>query len=132
MDSVWTTIHEKGPVAPDLQTMALLPPNHLSNDFGVGSIQKTANLEKPPISGNPKKLGMVRGQAIRIPTFRRFARIDSCESIRKKIPIFEALGQIRANRVFSPIRIEIRVICVLSSMLSHVLEGRFAKKKRFF
>ena len=68
------------------------------------------------------------GQAIRTPTFRRFARIDSRESICKTIPTFEALGQIRANRVFSPIRIGIRVICVQSSLLSHFLEGRFAKK----
>ena len=38
---------------------------------------------------------------------RRFARqrfADSRGSIRKKIPILEALGQIRADRVFSPIR----------------------------
>ena len=40
---------------------------------------------------------------------QRFA--DSRESI-PSIPIIEALGQIRANRVFSPIRIEIRVIRV--------------------
>ena len=43
---------------------------------------------------------------------QRFA--DSRESIRRKMAIFEALGQIRANRVFSPIRIESRVICVQS------------------
>ena len=61
---------------------------------------------------------------------QRFA--DSRESIRKKIPIFEALGQIRANRVFSPICIEIRVIRVQSSLLSHFWEGRFAKKKQVF
>ena len=64
---------------------------------------------------------------------RRFAHqrfADSCESIRKKTS-FEALGQIRANRVFSPIRIEIRAIRVQSSLLSPFLEGRFAKKKRF-
>ena len=60
---------------------------------------------------------------------QRFA--DSRESIRKKKPIFEALGQIRANRVFSPIRIEIRVIRVQSLPLSHFFEGRFAKR-RFF
>ena len=71
------------------------------------------------------------GQTIRTPTFRRFARSDSRESIRKKIPIFEALGQIRANHVFSPIRIEIRVIRVQSSLLSHSSEGQFAKKKVF-
>ena len=57
---------------------------------------------------------------------------DSRESIRKKIPMFEALGQIRANRVFSPIRIEIRVIRVQSSLISHFLEGRFAKRNGFF
>ena len=34
------------------------------------------------------------------------------------MPIFEALSQIRVNRVFSPIRIEIRVIRVQSSLLS--------------
>ena len=51
----------------------------------------------------------------------------SGQAIRKKMHIFEALGQIRANRVFSPIRIEIRVIRVQSSLLSHFLEGRFAK-----
>ena len=47
---------------------------------------------------------------------RRFAHqrfADSRESIRRKRPIFEALGQIRANRVFSPIRIEICVIRVM-------------------
>ena len=52
---------------------------------------------------------------------RQFAHqsfADSRESIRKKMPIFEALGQIRANRVFCPIRIDIRVIRVLSSLLS--------------
>ena len=69
------------------------------------------------------------GQAIRAPMFRRFARTDSRESIRRKMRIFEALGQIRANRVFSPIHIEIRVIRVQSSLLSHFLEGRFAKRR---
>ena len=62
---------------------------------------------------------------------RRFAHqrpADSRESIRKEMPIFEALGQILANRVFSLIRIEVRVIRVQSSLLSHYLEGRFAKK----
>ena len=34
------------------------------------------------------------------------SRIDSRESIRKKIPIFEVLGKIRANRFFSSIRLE--------------------------
>ena len=63
--------------------------------------------------GAPGVLQELSGLAIRTPTFRRFARIDS-----QKKPIFEALGQIRANRVFSPIRIEIRVIRVQSSLLS--------------
>ena len=66
---------------------------------------------------------------------RRFAHqrfADSRESIRRKIPIFEALRQIRANHVFSLIRIEIRVIRVQSSLLSHFLEGRFAKTRFFF
>ena len=53
-------------------------------------------------------------------------------SIRKRIPILDALGQIRANRVFSPIRIEICAIRVQSSLLSHVSEGRFAKKEVIF
>ena len=44
----------------------------------------------------------------------RFARIDS----QRIKTIFEALGQFRANRVFSPILVEIRVICVQSSLLS--------------
>ena len=44
----------------------------------------------------------------------RFARIDS----QKKTSIFEALGQIRANRVFPPIQIQIRVIRGRSSLLS--------------
>ena len=44
--------------------------------------------------------------------------MDSRKSIRKQKTIFEALGQIRANRVFSPIRIQIRVIRVQSSLLS--------------
>ena len=59
------------------------------------------------------------GPAIRKPTFRRFARIDS----QKKTSIFEALGQIRANRVFPPIRVQLRVIRIQFS-----LEGRFAKR----
>ena len=52
---------------------------------------------------------------------RRFAHqrfADSRKSIRKKTSIFEALGQIRANHVFPPIRIQIRVICGQSSLLS--------------
>ena len=54
------------------------------------------------------------GQAIRTPTFA-----DSHESIdSQERPIFEALGQIHANGVLSPIRIEIRVIRTLSSLLS--------------
>ena len=66
---------------------------------------------------------------------RRFAHqrfADSRESIRRKIPIFEALGQIRANRVFSPIRSDIRAIRVQSSLLSHFLKGRFAKRSFLF
>ena len=51
---------------------------------------------------------------------------------KRRSGIFEALGQIRANRVFSPIRIDIRVIRVQSSLLSHFLDGRFAKKKEVF
>ena len=48
---------------------------------------------------------------------QRFA--DSRESIRtKKTIFFEALGQIRANRVFPPIRILIRVNRAQSSLLS--------------
>ena len=46
----------------------------------------------------------------------------------RKKSIFEALGQIRANRAFSPIRARIHLIRVQSSLLSHFLEGRFAKK----
>ena len=72
---------------------------------------------------------MLSVQAIRSVAHQRFA--DSSESIRHKIPIFEALGQIRANRVFSPIRVEIRVVRVQTLLLSHFLEGRFAKKKVF-
>ena len=60
------------------------------------------------------------GQAIRTPTFRRFVRIDS-----QTDPIFEALGQIRANLGFSPIRIEIRVIYVAAIPLF----GRSIRKK---
>ena len=44
--------------------------------------------------------------------------MDSHESIRKKEPIFEALGPIRANRILSEIRIQIRLIRVQSSLLS--------------
>ena len=54
---------------------------------------------------------------------------DSRESIRKKRPKFLALGQIRANRVFSPIRIAIRI---QSLLLPLFLEGRFAKETFFF
>ena len=64
------------------------------------------------------KIDLLSGQAIRTPTFRRLARIDSRESICKKIPIFEALRQICTNQVFSPIRIDIRAIRVQSSLLS--------------
>ena len=75
-------------------------------------------------------------QAIRTPTFCRFARIDSHKPIptpkkNKKKPIFEALGHIRANRVFSPIRIQIRVICVQSSLLSIFWKVDSQKKKAF-
>ena len=45
--------------------------------------------------------------------------------------IFEALGQIRAKRVFSPIRIEIRAVRVQSSLLSHFF-GRLIPKKEVF
>ena len=51
--------------------------------------------------------------------------------------MFEALGQIRANRVFSPIRIGIRMIRVQSSLLSHFWKvdsqqgGFFRSKNRF-
>ena len=66
----------------------------------------------------------------------KFQGLKFCDSIHRhsiphplpaEIPIFEALGQNRANRVFSPIHIEIRVIRVQSSLLSHFLEGRFAQ-----
>ena len=58
-------------------------------------------------------------------------------AIRKKKPIFEALSQIRANRVFSPIRIQIRVIRVQSSLLSIFWKvdspnkGFFSSENRF-
>ena len=70
--------------------------------------------------------GDLSGQAIRTPTFRRFARISS----QNKMPIFEALGQIRTNRVFSPIRIAIRVIRVQSRC--YPLSGRSIRKKTAF
>ena len=56
-------------------------------------------------------------QAIRTPTFRSFARI---------------WPRIRANRVFSPIRIEIRVIRVLSSLLSIFWKVDSQKKEDVF
>ena len=65
---------------------------------------------------------------------RRFAHqriADSRESIRKRCLFFEALGPTRMNRVFSPIRIEIRGIRVQSSPPSHFLEGQLAET-RFF
>ena len=46
--------------------------------------------------------------------------------------IFEALGQIRVNRVFSPIRIEIRMIRVQSSLLSQFFGRSIRKKEVFF
>ena len=46
--------------------------------------------------------------------------------------MFEALGQIRAKCVFSPIRIEIRVIRVQSSLLSHFRKVDSQKKRFFF
>ena len=62
------------------------------------------------------------GQTIRTPTFRRFARIDSRESIRKKKPIFEALlSDSHSNSGDSR--------PVLAAI--HFLEGRFAKKTFF-
>ena len=63
---------------------------------------------------------------------QRFA--DSRESIRfaRKKPVLEALGQIRANRVFSPIRIQIRVIRVQSSLLSIFWKVDSLKKFFFF
>ena len=67
------------------------------------------------------------GPAIRTPRFHRFARID----LQKKTT-FEALGQIRANRVFSPIRIQIRVIRVQSSLLSIFWKVDSQKKCFFF
>ena len=65
-------------------------------------------------------------------TFCSFERIDSRESIRREISIFEALGQIRANRVFSPIRFEIRAIRAQSSLLSGPVFGRTIRKKEVF
>ena len=59
---------------------------------------------------------------------QRFA--DSRESTRK-IPIFEALRQIRANRVFSSIRTEIRVFRVQSSLLIP-FSGRSIRKNEVF
>ena len=62
--------------------------------------------------------------------FRRSARID----LQKKT-IFEALGQIRANRAFSPIRIQIRVIRVQSSPAESLLSIFWrvdSKKNGFF
>ena len=97
------------------------------------SLFKPVTVHKEPSLGTPKQQGHgnLGGQAIRTPTFRRFARIDSRELIRKRIPIFEALGQICANRGFSPIRIEILVIRVKSSLLSHFWKGD-SQKKGFF
>ena len=68
---------------------------------------------------------------------RRFAHqrfADSCESIckTKKTSIFEALGQIRANGVFPPIRIQIRVIRVQSSLLSIFWKVDSQKEAFFF
>ena len=76
-------------------------------------------------------------QSVALLVGRRFAHqrfADSRESTRRKIPIFEALGQIRANRVFSPIRIEILVIRVQSSLLSHLKKifGRSIHEKEVF
>ena len=62
---------------------------------------------------------------------QRFA--DSRESIRtKKKPIFEALGQIRANRVFSPIRIQIRGVILVQSSLLSIFWKANSQKKGFF
>ena len=62
---------------------------------------------------------------------RRFAHQRFADSIRKTIPIFEALGQIRANRVFSLIRIEVRTIRVLSS-LHPIFFGRSIRQNQVF
>ena len=56
----------------------------------------------------------------------RFARIHSQKSI-----YLEALGQIRANRVFPPIRIQIRVLRVQSSLLSNSWKVE-SQKEGFF
>ena len=64
---------------------------------------------------------------------RRFAHqrfANARESISKKKPIFEAIGQIGANRVLSPIRIQIRVIRVRSSLLS--IFGKLDSQKSGF
>ena len=86
----------------------------------------------------PRKI--VSLQSIWILVGRRFARqhfADSREPIRKKEPIFEALGQVRANRGLSPIRIQIRVIRVQFSLLSIFWKvnsqnkGSFRSENRF-
>ena len=59
---------------------------------------------------------------------QRFA--DSRESIRKKVHIFEALGQIRANRVFPSHSNSRDSRPILAAI--HFLEGRFAKRLFFF
>ena len=71
------------------------------------------------------KLTALSGPAIRTPTFRRFARIDS-----QKIPIFEALDQIRANRV--SLRFALKFAGFASNPRCYFLEGQFAKKGVFF
>ena len=78
---------------------------------------------------------VLSGQAIRTPTFRRFvsqirANRFFANRFGTKKPIFEALGQIRANRVFSPIRIQIRVIRAQSSLLS--IFWKVDSQKKFF
>ena len=72
-------------------------------------------------------ISWLSGQALRF-AHQRFA--DSRESIRKKMPVFEALDQIRVNRVFSPIRIQIRVIRVQLSLLS--IFWKVDSQKKFF
>ena len=80
---------------------------------------------------SPSSSAQLVGRRFAHQRFADWRGIDSRESIRNKTPIFQALGQIRANRVFSPLRIQIRVIRV-QSLLSSIFCKVDSQNNGFF
>ena len=140
-------------VFPDLLQLSIPTNRRRTAAFSNRKCKRASFCHRFPrkIDRTSQKNGNVFGALRKITTLvgRRFANqcfadsrelicfADSRESIRanrfeKRLPIFEALGQIRANRVFSPIRIEIRVIRVQSSLLSHFCKVDSQKQGFFY